>query len=95
MREADLLRPRGRSGGKLTPPKPAPKPAPIPVAKPASGPPKQPSLIGAYMPSLLRFLILAGGVVGTIYGAMYFLATNVQVQPREMTEIVDIPKAPK
>ena len=47
------------------------------------------------MPTLIRFLILAGGVVGLIYGAMYGLATSVQMHPREMSEIVDIPKAPK
>ncbi len=47
------------------------------------------------MPTLIRFLILTGGVVAVIYGAMYFLADSVQVQPREMTEVVEIPKAPK
>ena len=50
-------------------------------------------LVGAFVPSLLRFLILVGGVVAVVYGAMYALATNVKVQPREMTEIVEIPKA--
>jgi hypothetical protein len=94
MPEADILRPRGR-GGSSAPPKPEPKPVIAPVKTPAPVPPKQPSLIGAYMPSLIRFLIMAGGVVAMIYGAMYFLATNVQVQPREMTEIVEIPKAGK
>ena len=47
------------------------------------------------MPSLIRFLILTAGVVAVIYGAMYFLATSVKLQPREMSEIVEIPKAAK
>ncbi len=47
------------------------------------------------MPSLIRFVILAGGVVAVIYGVMYFLVDSVQVQPREMTDIVEIPRAPK
>ncbi len=45
------------------------------------------------MPTLIRFVILTGGVVAVIYGAMYFLVDSVQVQPREMSEIVEIPKA--
>jgi len=45
------------------------------------------------VPTLIRFVILAGGVVGVIYGAMYFLVDSVKVQPREMSEIVEIPKA--
>ena len=47
------------------------------------------------MPTLIRFLILLGGVVGAIYGGMYMLATSVEVHPREMTQIVELPKAPK
>ena len=45
------------------------------------------------MPTLIRFVILTGGVIGVIYGAMYFLVDSVKVQPREISEIVDIPKA--
>ena len=47
------------------------------------------------MPSLIRFLIIAGGLAAAIYGAMYALVATVQVQPREMTQIIEIPKAPK
>ena len=47
------------------------------------------------MPSLIRFLILVGGVVALVYGAMWGLVETVQVQPREMSQIIDIPKAPK
>ena len=46
-----------------------------------------------FVPTLIRFVILTGGVVAVIYGAMYFLVDSVQVQPREMSEIVEIPKA--
>ena len=97
MRNPSLLQPRGRGGGTAPPPKPKSEPVAksAPAAKPASAPPKPPSRIGAFVPSLIRFLILVGGVVAVIYGAMYALANNVQVQPREMTEIVDIPKAEK
>jgi hypothetical protein len=101
MRDADILHPRGRGGPK--PPQKAPPPAvkaPPPVKKqpPPVKPPARPgklSLIGSYLPSLIRFLILAGGIVAIVYGAMYYLVNNVQVQPREMTEIVEIPKAGK
>jgi hypothetical protein len=99
MGEADILHPRGR-GGPKPPPKPAPAAQPPPVkkapppVKPPAGP-RKPSLIGSYVPSLIRFLILAGGLVAIVYGAMYFLANNVQVQPRQMTEIIEIPKAGK
>ncbi len=54
--------------------------------------PENPS---ADLPSLIRFLILAGGVVAVIYGAMYALVDNVHVQPRQITEIVEIPRAAK
>ncbi len=47
------------------------------------------------MPSLIRFLILVGGLVGLVYGGMIALVASVKVQPREMTQIIDIPKAPK
>jgi hypothetical protein len=45
------------------------------------------------VPTLIRFVILSAGVVAVIYGAMYFLVESVKVQPREMSEIVEIPKA--
>jgi hypothetical protein len=93
MPNSSLLQPRGRGGGTAPPPKPVSKPEPTVKAAPAK--PKSPSRIGAFVPSLIRFLILVGGVVAVIYGAMYALATNVKVQPREMTEIVEIPKAEK
>ncbi len=47
------------------------------------------------MPTLIRFLIMIGGVAGLVYGGMVLLASGVKVQPREMTQIVELPKAPK
>jgi hypothetical protein len=47
------------------------------------------------LPSLIRFLILVGGIVGLVYGGMIMLVASVKVQPREMSQIVDLPKAPK
>jgi len=47
------------------------------------------------LPTLIRFLILLGGVAGAIYGGLYLLSTSVQVHPREMSQIVELPKAPK
>lgn len=37
------------------------------------------------MPSLSRFLVLAGLIVGLIYGAMHVIVSAVTPQPREMT----------
>ena len=47
------------------------------------------------MPTLIRFIILTGGVIALIYGGLVMLANSVKVQPREMTQIVELPKAPK
>ncbi len=47
------------------------------------------------MPTLIRFVIIAGGLVALVYVGMIALVANVKVEPREMTQIVAIPKAPK
>ena len=47
------------------------------------------------MPTLFRYLVIIGALVGMVYGGMLALVANVKVQPREMTQIVAIPKAPK
>ena len=47
------------------------------------------------MPTLFRFLVIVGVLVGLVYGGMVALVANVKVQPREMTQIVAIPKAPQ
>jgi hypothetical protein len=36
------------------------------------------------MPSLIRFLVVCGVLVGLAYGGMYALATLVEPQEREM-----------
>jgi hypothetical protein len=41
------------------------------------------------MPSLLRFLVVVGLIVGLAYGGLYSLARFVEPQPREM--VVTIP----
>ena len=36
--------------------------------------------------SLLRFLIVVGGLAGAVYAGMWSLATFIEPQPREMTQ---------
>jgi hypothetical protein len=40
------------------------------------------------MPSLLRFLVVIGVIVGLAYAAIYALATMVDPKPREITVTV-------
>lgn len=40
------------------------------------------------MPSLLRFLVVAGVIGGIVYGIVYALANFVTPTPREMTVTV-------
>ncbi len=47
------------------------------------------------MPTLFRYLVIICTLVALVYGGMIALVANVKVQPREMTQIVAIPKAPK
>jgi hypothetical protein len=47
------------------------------------------------VPTLIRFVIITGGLVALVYAGMLALVANVKVQPREMTQIVTIPKAPQ
>jgi hypothetical protein len=47
------------------------------------------------LPSLIRFVIILGGLAGLIYGGLYLLANEVKIAPHEITETVDLPKAPK
>ncbi len=47
------------------------------------------------MPTLIRFVIITGGLVALVYAGMLALVANVKVEPREMTQIVAIPKAPQ
>jgi hypothetical protein len=43
------------------------------------------------LPSLIRFIVTVSALVGLVYLGMLMLATNVKVQPREMTQIVTLP----
>jgi hypothetical protein len=40
------------------------------------------------MPSLFRFLLIIGVLGGLGYGAMFALATFVELKPREITETI-------
>ena len=46
------------------------------------------------MPTLFRFLFIVGVLAGLAYAGMIALVANVKLEPREMTEIVTLPKAP-
>jgi hypothetical protein len=40
------------------------------------------------MPSLIKFLLLAGILAGIVYGGMIALVTYVEPQPREMSQTI-------
>jgi hypothetical protein len=40
------------------------------------------------VPSLIKFLLLAGILAGLIYGGMIALVTFVEPQPREMIQLI-------
>jgi hypothetical protein len=40
------------------------------------------------MPSLIKFLLLAGILAGIVYGGMIALVTFVEPQPREMSQSI-------
>jgi len=47
------------------------------------------------LPTLIRFVLVLGGLAALIYGGMFYLATFVKVAPHEISETVELPKAPK
>jgi hypothetical protein len=47
------------------------------------------------LPSLIRFVVTVGALIGLIYLGMLALVANVKVEPREITQIVTIPKTPQ
>ena len=47
------------------------------------------------LPTLICFLIVLGGLAGLVYGGLDDVATFVKISPHEITETVDLPKAPK
>lgn len=40
------------------------------------------------MPSLIKFLVVAGILAGLVYGGMIALVTFVEPQPREMIQMI-------
>jgi hypothetical protein len=47
------------------------------------------------VPSLIRLLVIAAALAGLVYGGMVALVSTVKLEPREMTQVVPIPRAPK
>lgn len=47
------------------------------------------------MPSLFRFLLVIGLLAALVYGGMIALVAFVEVQPREMTQTITLPKPQK
>ena len=45
------------------------------------------------MPSLIRFIVTVCALLCLAYLGMLAMVANVKVQPREMTQIVTLPKA--
>jgi len=52
--------------------------------------PAEPSL-----PTLIRFVFVLLGLAAIVYGGLYYLATFVKIPPHQITETVELPKAPK
>jgi len=47
------------------------------------------------VPSLLRFLFVLGLLAALVYGGMVALVAFVKVEPRDMSQTVNLPKPPK
>ena len=47
------------------------------------------------MPSLIRLLVTVAVLAALVYGGLFALANFVKVKPREITETITLPKAPK
>jgi hypothetical protein len=47
------------------------------------------------VPTLIRFLVIVGVIAGLVYGGMIALVALVKVEPREMSQSIEVPKAPK
>ena len=47
------------------------------------------------MPTLIRLVLVLGGLAAAIYGGLFVLANFVKVTPHEITQTVTLPKAPK
>ena len=47
------------------------------------------------LPTLIRLVIVLGGLAALAYGGIFYLATFVKIAPHEISETVTLPKAPK
>ena len=47
------------------------------------------------LPTLIRLVIVLGGVAALAYAGIFYLATFVKIAPHEISESVALPKAPK
>ncbi len=47
------------------------------------------------MPTLIRLVIVLGGVAALAYAGIFYLATFVKIAPHEISESVTLPRAPK
>jgi hypothetical protein len=47
------------------------------------------------LPTLIRFLVIVAVLIGLVYGGMVALVSSVKLEPREMTQVVKLPKAPE
>ncbi len=47
------------------------------------------------MPTLIRYVVVLGGLAALAYGGIFYLATFVKIRPHEITETVILPKSPK
>lgn len=45
------------------------------------------------MPTLIRYILVLGGLAALVYGGMFALANFVKVAPHEIAEPVELPKA--
>ncbi len=47
------------------------------------------------MPTLIRFVVIVGALAALVYGGIFYMATMVKITPHEITETIELPKAPK
>jgi hypothetical protein len=47
------------------------------------------------VPTLIRFVIVVGVLAALVYGGLFYMATMVKITPHEISETIELPKAPK
>jgi hypothetical protein len=66
------------------------------AARQGCGPPSAVTAIRRFrLPSLFRFLFVLGVLAALVYGGMVALVAYVQVEPREITQSVPLPRPPQ